>query len=157
MSNKRTFRAIIEKGRGGGAFVTVPFDVEEVYGQKRVKIKSTIDGEPYRGSLVRMGGPSHVLGVLKALREKLDKTYGDEVTVVVEEDTEPRTVTIPPDLKRALKADPEAAAFFEELAYSHRREYVGWITEAKREETRHARVVKAVAMLKAKKKERGGG
>jgi hypothetical protein len=49
---KKKFKAVIQECRGGGACVTVPFDVEKEFGQKRVKIKATIDGEPYRGLLV---------------------------------------------------------------------------------------------------------
>jgi hypothetical protein len=147
MSGKRKFRAVIEAAGGGGAFVRVPFDVEQAFGRKRVKVKAVIGGEPYRGSLVRMGGPEHVLGILKEIREKTGKSFGDEVEVSVEEDTEERVVAVPPDLKQALKTSPAAAAFYKRLAYSHQKEYVRWIEEAKRAETRRVRIDKAVAML----------
>ena len=55
VSEKRAFRAVMKDAGDGGAFVTVPFDVEATFGKKRVKVKATIEGEPYRGSLVRMG------------------------------------------------------------------------------------------------------
>ena len=153
-SNKQKFSAIIEDAGGGGAFVTIPFDVEQVYEKKRVKIKALIDKEPYRGSLVRMGGPCHRLGVLKDIREMIGKTIGDKVEIVLEEDTEPRVVTIPPDLKKALKAHSKAAAFFDKLAYSHQKEYVQWIEEAKRDDTRLRRIDKMIEMLKASMKSR---
>jgi hypothetical protein len=149
---KREFRAVIESAGGGGAFVRIPFDVEKVFGKKRVKVKAVIEGEQYRGSLVRMGGPDHVLGILKAIREKVGKDLGDEVEVIVEEDAEERAVSVPPDLAQALKANPAASAFFRQLAYSHRKEYVRWIEEAKRAETRKARVKKALEMLGNRKK-----
>ena len=41
MVQKQKFRAVIENAGGGGAFVSVPFDVEQVFGKKRVKIKAT--------------------------------------------------------------------------------------------------------------------
>lgn len=154
MSEKRRFRAAIEKASGGGAFVRVPFDVEQVFGKKRVKVKAFVEGEPYRGSLVRMGGPDHMLGILKGIREKTGKDIGDEVEVSVEEDLDERVVAVPSDLKRALKASPAAATFFKQLAYSHQREYVRWIEEAKRAETRQARIDKALQMLVQGKKER---
>jgi bifunctional DNA-binding transcriptional regulator/antitoxin component of YhaV-PrlF toxin-antitoxin module len=147
MTPIQRFHARLESA-GGGAFVTIPFDVEQVFGAKRVPVKATIDGEPYRGSLVRMGGPDHMLIVLKEIREKIGKGPGDEVEVTVEKDDEPRVVQPPPELAAALAADPDAAAHFERLAYSHRREYVKWIEEAKRPETRAGRVGKAVAMLR---------
>jgi len=95
MSQKQKFRAVIENAGNGGAFVTIPFDVEQVFGKKRVKVKATIEGEPYRGSLVRMGGACHVLGVRKEIREKIGRTFGDEIDIEVEEDTEPREITVP--------------------------------------------------------------
>jgi lincosamide nucleotidyltransferase A/C/D/E len=151
---RKSFRAVIENAGDGGAFVTVPFDVEQVFGKKRPKIKATIDGEPYRGSLVRMGGPCHLLLVLKEIRAKIGKSFGDEVTVVVEEDSEPREVEIPPDLRQALADDPAAQSFFAQLSYTHQREYVLWIEEARQAQTRLKRIGRAVAMLKQGQKAR---
>lgn len=154
VSGIRRFRGVIENAGGGGAFVRVPFDVEQAFGKKRVKVQASIEGEAYRGSLVRMGGPDHVLGILKAIREKVGKSFGDEVEVSVEEDTEERVVVAPPDLRRALKTNPVAAAFFKQLAYSHQKEYVRWIEEAKRAETRQARIDKTLQMLEQGRKGR---
>lgn len=153
MSKKKKFRAVIEAAEGGGAFVTIPFDVEQVFGKKRVQIKATLDGEPYRGTLVRMGGPCHILGVRKDIRDKIGKSFGDEIEVVVEEDTEPREVQVPPDLQEALERNPEAAAFFKQLAYTHQKEYVQWIEEAKREQTRQRRIDQTIERLKQGKRE----
>jgi hypothetical protein len=153
MSERHTFRATIESA-GGGAFVTVPFDVERAFGKKRVQVRATIDGEPYRGSLVRMGGPEHMLIVLKQIRERIGKQAGDEVEVKVEEETEPRRVEVPADLAAALADDPAAAEFFAGLSYTHQREYVLWIEGAKREATRRGRVERAVAMLREGKRAR---
>ncbi len=148
MNEKHVFRAAIECAGDGGAFVTIPFDVEQVFGKKRVKVQALIEGEPYRGSLVRMGGPCHILGIRKDIREKIGRTYGDEIEIVLEEDTEPREVTVPLDLRQAFEDHPEAGAFFKQLSYSHQKEYVGWIEEAKRAETRQERIARAVEMLK---------
>lgn len=152
MPKKHTFTATILNAGGGGAFVEVPFDVEEAFGAKKPKVKATFDGVPYRGLLVRMGGPNHILIILKGIREQIGKTFGDQVNVTVEADTEPRVVEIPPELAKALKKDKAAAAYFNSLAYSHKREYVGYITEAKREETRVRRVVQTIEMLKKNRK-----
>ncbi|UJF31930.1 YdeI/OmpD-associated family protein [Paenibacillus hexagrammi] len=58
-----------------------------------------------------------------------------------------KTVTVPGDLATAFQANPEAAAFYEGLAYSHRKEYVRWITDAKRAETRQGRIEKTLDKL----------
>jgi hypothetical protein len=153
MSEQHTFRAVIEQA-GGGAFVTIPFDVEQTFGRKRVPVRATIDGEPYRGVLVRMGGPDHMLIVLKEIRERIGKQAGAEVEVTVEQDLEPRVVDVPADLQAALAERPEARSFFDSLSYTHRKEYVRWIEEAKREQTRTDRVARAAEMLAAGRKAR---
>jgi small nuclear ribonucleoprotein (snRNP)-like protein len=147
MTEKYQFQAVIEDAGGGGAYVTIPFDVEKAFGKKRVKIKATIDGETYRGTLVRMGSPQHMLLVLKEIREKVGKSFGDNVTVELEEDFEPRQVEVPADLQLALETDPTAQASFNRLSYSHQKEYVRWIMEAKREQTRQRRIQQAIEML----------
>ena len=148
------FTAPIQEANGGGAYVVVPFDVEAAFGSKRPPVKATFDGVPYRGTLVRMGGPEHLLVILKDIRQQIGKGPGDAVEVTVEADAEPREVAVPEDLAAALDEAPEARAFFDGLAYTHRREYVRWIEEAKRDETRARRIGQAVERLRAGKKER---
>ena len=80
---------------------------------------------------------------------KLGVGPGDTVRVRVERDDEPRTVDVPPELTDALRDAADAAAVFESLSYTHRREYAGWVGEAKREETRRRRAEKAVTMLRS--------
>ena len=153
MTQKYHFHAEIEDAGDGGAFVYVPFDVETTFGKKRLKVKATIDGVPYRGTLVRMGGPKHILLVLKQIRVKIGKGYGDEVAVVFEEDLDPREVDLPPDLQKALVADPPAHENFKRLSYTHQKEYVRWVTEAKHDQTRQRRIQKTIEMLNQVKNE----
>ncbi len=148
MSSKHRFTARIQNTGGGGAFVEVPFDVEAAFGSKRPKIRAMIEGVPYRGLLARMGGEHHMLIILKGIREQIGKTFGDEVKVTVELDTEPRLIEIPPDLAKALKKERAVQARFNSLSYTHRREYVTHITEAKREETRAKRIARTIEVLK---------
>ncbi len=53
----------------------------------------------------------------------------------------------PGDLEAVLEARPAAMAAYRRLAPSHRREYLEWIDEAKRPETRQRRIEKTVGML----------
>jgi hypothetical protein len=151
MSKVFKFTAVIQNAGEGGAFVEVPFDVEEAFGSKRPKVKATIEGVSYRGTLVRMGTECHLLIILKGIREQVGKTFGDEVKITVELDTEPRVVAIPKDLAGALKKDREAKIRFGKLSYTHQKEYVTWIEEAKKDETRQRRLAKTIVMLKEKK------
>jgi bifunctional DNA-binding transcriptional regulator/antitoxin component of YhaV-PrlF toxin-antitoxin module len=153
MMAQYTFRAVIEDAGNGGAYVTIPFDVEETFGKKRVKVLATIEGVAYRGSLVRMGTECHLLPVLKEIRQKIGKAIGDEIEVTVEEDTQPRQVAVPADLTQALAADSTVQAFFARLSYTHQKEYVQWIEEAKRPQTRQSRIVKMVDLLTQGKRE----
>jgi len=147
MRKRQTFKAVIQNAGGGGAFVEVPFDVERTFGSKRPKVKAMIEGVPYRRLLTRMGGPNHVLIILKGIREQIGKTFGDEIKVSVELDVEERVVTVPAELRRALKGNPKAKAVFEKLSFTHQKEYVTWINEAKKEETRVRRITKTMEML----------
>ena len=130
------------------------FDVEAAFGSKRPRVKATFEGVPYRGILTRMGTEHHLLIILKEIREKIGKSFGDEVRITVELDEEPRVIEIPAELRKAFQAEKEAKTSFDKLSYTHRREYVMWINEAKREETRQNRVVKAIEMLKKGQKVR---
>jgi len=152
MTKKHTFKATIQNAGGGGAFVEVPFDVEKAFGSKKPKVKALIEGVPYRGTLVRMGSECHLLLILKSIREQVGKTFGDEVKVSVELDVEERVVTVPAELKRAFKSDKDAQSAFERLSYTHQKEYVTWINEAKKDETRQSRIVKTLEMLKKSEK-----
>lgn len=68
-----------------GAYVEIPFDVKETFGKGRVPVHATFDGEPYDGSLVKMGTPCHILGIRKEIRAKIGKQPGDTVKVTLEE------------------------------------------------------------------------
>jgi len=147
MTKRQTFKAIIQNAGGGGAFVKVPFDVERIFGSKRPKVKAMIEGVPYRGLLTRMGTEHHLLIILKGIREQIGKTFGDEIKVSVELDVEERAIAIPAELKRAFSSNKVAKAAFEKLSYTHQKEYVTWIEEAKKDETRTRRISQTVEML----------
>jgi uncharacterized protein YdeI (YjbR/CyaY-like superfamily) len=96
---------------------------------------------------MKYGGVFH-MGLHKATLARAGAGLGEEVRVRIERDPEPLPAdTVPPDLARALRANARAALAFARLAPSHRREYVGFVIEAKRPETRARRVAKTVAAL----------
>lgn len=68
-----------------GAYVEFPYDVRAEFGKGRVKVRATFDGEPYDGSLVRMGTPGHIIGLRKEIRGKIGKQAGDMVHVTIRE------------------------------------------------------------------------
>ncbi|MBV8208173.1 MAG: DUF1905 domain-containing protein [Acidobacteria bacterium] len=126
----------------------VPFDVQEVFGTRaRVPVCGTINGFPYRSSIMNMGD-GHMMAVNRELREGAKVKAGDVVEIVMQRDSAPRVVEVPSDLKKALNAAKKANELFGKLSYTHQKEYVRWITGAKREETRQRRVERAIEMLK---------
>jgi hypothetical protein len=143
------FDAVIVDAGGGGAYVEFPYDVREAFGTGgQVKVKATFDGQPYRGSLVRMGTPVHILPMLKGIRKAIGKGPGDKVRVVLELDTEARTVEVPPELERALAKHPEAKSAFDRLSYTRRKEHARSVAEAKAAETKERRVQRILEALK---------
>ncbi|MFC5263650.1 YdeI/OmpD-associated family protein [Kribbella qitaiheensis] len=142
-----TFEAVIQDANGGGAYVEVPAEVlGALGGGGRIPVQATFDGIAYRGSIASMGG-CMALGVLKQIRSDLGKRPGDPVVVTVTRDDAERTVEVPDDLAAALAAAGAREAF-DKLSFSHRREHVNAINEAKKPETRARRITKAIEMLK---------
>jgi len=129
-------------GRGpkqAWAFLPIPFSVAEVFGTKaRLPVVGTINGVPFRSSLMPEGDGTHAMMVNQALRTRAQTGVGQRVTVVLDADTAPRRVQIPADLKSALTKD--LLRRWTRLSYSHQKEYADWINSAKRPETRRRRI-----------------
>lgn len=153
MSGTKRFRVLLEKHSGSEATaIYVPFDVLKVFGTRaRIPVCGTINGTPFRSSIMPMGG-RHMMLVPKKLREAARVKGGDRVSVHMQRDEAPRTVTPPQDFARALKANKEALAMWDKLSYTHRREHVQAIEEAVRPETRARRINKAIEQLADGKK-----
>ena len=88
------FHAIIQQnGDMDASYIIFPYDLRAEFGKGRVKVHATFDGAPYDGSIVNMGVKNpdgsicYIIGVLKAIRRKLDKHDGDTIHVVIEEKT----------------------------------------------------------------------
>jgi hypothetical protein len=149
---KQEFETVIMKVEDiNGAYVEPPFDIEKVFGAKRVKVLATFDGVPYRGSIVRMGG-CYMLGMTQEIRKQIGKEPGDLVMVTVEKDEKERIPEAPADFVESLVKNDAALATYEKLSFSGKRDYVLWITDAKKEETRKNRIEKSIAMLSEGKK-----
>lgn len=152
-SKKYKFKAtILQNGKMNAAYVEFPYSVEEEFGKKgQVKVKVLFDGKvEYRGSLAKMNSDCHILGLTQDIRKQLDKSFDDEVSVELWQDLEERIVEIPNDIKALFDENFEAFSKYEKLSYTHRKEYMKWIEEAKKEATREKRKVKMLEMLLSK-------
>lgn len=130
-------------------FVEVPRDIETALGNRgRVKVHAWINGAYYRGSLVRMEkGGCLLLGVTKKVKAEAGIEYGQIVNIEIKEDTDERKVEVPSDLAGIFSTNPRAYEFFQKLSYTNQKEYVVWISGARREETRQSRLEKTLDLL----------
>jgi len=134
------------------AALSAPFDVEEVFGTRaRVPVRGTINGFPFRSSLMPMGG-CHRMVVNRTIRDGAGVKAGDTVSVVMEGDKAERSVEVPPLLKKELTRSKAAAANWEKLSYTHQKEIALCLVNAKQEETRMRRLTKVMDILKNGKK-----
>ncbi|WP_106917094.1 YdeI/OmpD-associated family protein [Chryseobacterium aurantiacum] len=150
MNSPVKFTAIIKQnGEMNVAFVEFPFSTEELFHTKgQVKIKATFDNRvEYRGSLAKMKSDCHILGLTQEIRKQLGKTFGDEVSVSLIEDKEERVVEIAHDIALILTENPKAKELFDKMSYTHKKEYIRWIEEAKKPETRENRKIKMIQMI----------
>lgn len=150
MSNEIiTFSAkIVQREDINAAYVVFPFDVQKLFGTKgQVKIKVIFDDKvEYRRSLANMGF-GHCVGLTQAVRKQLGKTFGDQVDVKLWKDEEERVVVVPDDVKILFEENQKTKELYEKMSYTHRKEYIRWIEEAKKEETRERRKIKMIEMI----------
>jgi hypothetical protein len=153
MATTKRFRALLEKHETSEATrITIPFGVPATFGTRaRVPVRGTINRHPFRSTLFPRGG-KFIMVVNKELRAAANVRGGETVSFTLERDDEPRIITPPADLARALKANSDAQAAWDKLSYTHRKEHVRAVEEAKRPETRARRIEKAVAQLAEGKK-----
>ncbi|MBV8530216.1 MAG: DUF1905 domain-containing protein [Candidatus Eremiobacteraeota bacterium] len=141
------FRATLQKSEGSaGTFVLVPERVMKTFGRRiRVPVHVTINGAQHRTTICNMGmGP--MIGIPGWLRTAAGAEPGRRILVALDVDHQPRTVELPEDFAKAMTGAERRA--FNALAYTHRKEYVQWIDEAKKPETRSRRIEKACAKLR---------
>ena len=146
---KATFTTAVHQEEGMNATgLQVPAEVvTSLNSGKRPKVKVSLNGYTYR-STVAAYGDVFMLPLSKEHREAAGVQAGDEVEVMMELDTEPRTVEVPEDLAAALK-EGGVTAVFDALAPSKRKEHVRQVTSAKAEATRQRRIAKIVATLQS--------
>ena len=135
--------------QGNNVGIVVPDEVVAELGVgKRPLVKVTLNGEyEFVYTLAVMGG-KNMIGFSSAHRAASGFQGGDEVEITLELETAPREVELPPELVAALTADPVAAAAFEKLAFTHRKEYARAIAEAKAPETKQRRVEATMTKLR---------
>ncbi len=148
------FQATVELGDKTATGLQVPDDIVADLGSgKRPAVRITIGGHTYRTTVASMVG-RFVVPLSAENRAAARVAAGEQVEVDIQIDTAPREVRVPTDLSEQLAHASTARDFFETLAYTHRKEWVRWVEDAKKPETRSARIAKTVAALHAGKRTR---
>lgn len=142
-------RAEVElKGKTATGF-TIPEDAVLSFGSgKRPKVKVTINGYTYRSTIAPMGG-CYLIPLAAEHREAAGVAAGQTIEIGLELDTDPREVDLPKDFASELDKSG-LREVFDRLAFTHRKEHVRAIEEAKSSETRQRRIEKALAAVRAK-------
>ena len=126
---------------GSMCFIPLTFDPKPVFGKVRAPVKVTLKGYTYRSTIAAMGGPPCV-PLRRSNREAAGLEGGETITVTLTLDTDKREARPPADLIRALKAAPPAWDRWQTLSYSHQREHVEYVDQAKKTETRTRRIAR---------------
>lgn len=122
----------------------VPAAASEAFGVRgHVPVVGTADGVELTATLVPVGGGRHRLFLNAAVRGAIGKGAGDPVEIRVRLDRSDRMPETPSDLQEVL-AEAEASAAWKALAPSRRKELLVWLANAKRDETRAARIGRIV-------------
>jgi len=134
------------------AALSAPFDVQKTFGTKaRVPVRGTINGFPFRSSLMPMGG-CHRMVVNRTIRDGAGVKAGDTVAVVMERDEAKRKIDPPPQLRKELAKSKTAQANWKKQSFTNKKEMARAITEVKQEETRVRRLAKVMDVLQNGKK-----
>ncbi len=141
----KTFTTTIVRD-GSMCFIPVTFDPKSVFGRVRAPVRVTLNGFTYRSTIAAMGGPPCV-PLRRSNREAAGLEGGETLEVTLTLDTATRTVTAPADFVRALKKAPPAWDRWQELSYSHQREHVEAVEQAKKADTRLRRIDAAVRAI----------
>ena len=145
---KKTFRTTIFRD-GSTCFIPVPFDPKPVFGKVRAPVEVTLNGYRFRSTIASMGdGPC--VPLRRSHREAAGLEGGETLAVTLALDTAKREVEPPADLVKALKAASPAWSRWQELSYTHQKEYVEAVLEAKKDETRRRRIEAAVRAVAAR-------
>ena len=144
----KTFKATIVRN-GSACYIPLTFDPKAVFGKVRAPVKVTLNGYTYRSTIAAMGGPP-CIPLRKSHREAAGLEGGETIDVRLDLDTEARVVKPPADLVTALKAS-SAWDRWGDLSFTHQREHVEAIEDAKKLETRARRIERAVQMVRSRK------
>ena len=147
----KRFRVLLEQLRGSTAtWFMLPFDAAKFFGTRgQVPVRCAVNGFAFRTTIFPKGDGTHYMVLNREVRAGAGVEGGQTVSMTMERDTEPRVITPPAELARALGRNKAARAAWDKLSYTHQREHVEHLEDAKKPETRRRRLEKSIALLAA--------
>jgi len=148
----KSFEAILERGAGrlNWVIVRIPFDVSKVWGTRAgIRVKGEINGSAFRTSLFPTGDGGHVMLVNKRMQAGAKAGVGVAARFVLEPDTAPRPVVMPPEFERALSEVRPLRRWYDQLSHSMRKYTAAWVAEVKSAEARERRAAQLAERLLA--------
>lgn len=152
---KKSFKADVAEGDKGAAVIVLPFDPDAAWGKKpRHRVSGTVDGQKIRAII---DAKDRLVVLTPMWRRDAGIEVGSRAAVVLWPEG-PQRGDLAEDFAAALKAEPKAGEFWDDLAQFYRKAFLAWINGTKtRPDERVRRIKETVKLLKAGKKERVKG
>ncbi|HEV2195870.1 MAG TPA: YdeI/OmpD-associated family protein [Candidatus Acidoferrum sp.] len=147
----KSFKATLERMEGnlGWVIIRIPFDVEKVWGARRVRVKGEINGFSFRSTLFPTASGFHLLLVTKRMQAGAYARAGSTAQFRLERDLEARKAVMPVELKRAFSQDRALQRWFDNMNFSMRKWICDQVAQPKNAETRVRRAERIAEQLMA--------
>lgn len=145
----KSFKAALEPmpGNLGWVIIRIPFDVEKMWGARRVRVKGEINGFSFRSTLFPARSGCHFLLVTKRMQSGAYARTGDIAQFRLEPDLEARKAIMPEELKRAFSQDRALQRWFDNMSFSMRKWICDQVAQPKNAETRVRRAERIAEQL----------
>ena len=145
----KSLKATLEPmpGNLGWVIIRIPFDVEKVWGARRVRVKGEINGFSFRSTLFPTASGCHFLLVTKRMQSGAYARAGDTAQFRLEPDLEARKAVMPAELKRAFSQDRGLQRWFDNMNFSMRKWICDQVAQPKNVETRVRRAERIAEQL----------
>lgn len=150
---KATLHRPVRPKGAGWAFLVLPAAASATLpSRSQVTVAGTLGSAPFQATLEPDGQGSHWLKAGKTLLAAAGANAGDTVALEITPVAVEPEPEVPPDLRKALAANPAAKATWDDITPLARRDWIQWMTSGKKAETRVKRIASGCDMLASGKR-----